>query len=63
MKLTEQQFNNKVTGVTNNIMKAVKDYQHNPKKAEIYIRRKIKDIAKAGQLQSELSILDELFNN
>jgi len=61
MKLTEQQFNRDVAGVTDNIMKAVKDYQHNPEKAERYIRRKIKDMAKAGQLYSELSITNQLF--
>jgi hypothetical protein len=59
--VTEQQFQEGIQTISNSIMKAVRDYPNNPEKAEEYIRRKVRDMAQAGILYSEISIVKEIF--
>lgn len=51
-----------VDALINRIMNAVKDYQHNPEKAEEFIRKKVAAIYQAGKDIGRESTLDDLFN-
>lgn len=46
----------------NSIMKATKDYQNNPEKAEEYIRRKVAAIYQAGKEIGREYALNDIFN-
>ena len=59
--MTEKEFDFLVETKISSLLKAAKDYQNNPGKAQDYITRTVMNISEAGKKFGQNSIVDELF--
>lgn len=59
--VTQQQYDEAVSNLTDRIIKAAKDINNNPEKAEKFIRDNTNNIYKCGMEIGKLSVTRELF--
>jgi len=59
--VTQKQYDEAVSKLIDRIIKASKDINNNPEKAETFIRTNVNNIYKCGQEIGKLSVTRELF--